>query len=471
MTANGFFADDKFECVIRELLGAGWHQFATYPMPEENFVVSTPSAPSDTASSSSCFPSSECRLIWTNLAKVDWSLLRHDQIINHMRGSQHLSNKAFLAYHMDTSGYSRDMPPQWSAAYQDLASLISLVALNELLLLSIEKEGEIEIARLNELRDVFRALGMDQEWAKGSDACIATELLSLLLKKQQLQQSSSTTSTSDATLLLDAVVARVNENQPYRRWGGTENIWIVKPVGLSCGEKIQVVQGLRGVLGAALSLDYKCVVQKYIERPLLVRGGRKFDIRQWVLVTSIDPFIIYGFSEFYCRLSSHSYQTTAESLLDPTIHLCNHAIQKNVSFNFSESADESVNRSSSSGDDVYCETMMTQAQFSRELSATQRQGEGLGDGARLLEDVILPQVKRIALHTVSCVKDRLEKRGGGFEWLGLDLMVTESAEVLLVECNVSPDISPSTPVTSRLVAGGVRDLFALLLEHEAIACF
>ena len=122
----------------------------------------------------------------------------------------------------------------------------------------------------------------------------------------------------------------LNKNDlQYTTYGGTEDIWIIKPVGLSCGEKIVCARNLLGVLNAAQNLLYKCVVQKYIERPLLVRKTRKFDIRQWVLVTSIDPLIVYGFSECYLRLSAESFSLSDESLRCPTIHLCNHAIQKN----------------------------------------------------------------------------------------------------------------------------------------------
>ena len=44
-----------------------------------------------------------------------------------------------------------------------------------------------------------------------------------------------------------------------------------RPVGLSCGEKILPVQGLADLLTHIARMDFKCVVQKYIERPLLVR--------------------------------------------------------------------------------------------------------------------------------------------------------------------------------------------------------
>jgi hypothetical protein len=98
--------------------------------------------------------------------------------------------------------------------------------------------------------------------------------------------------------------------------------------GLSCGEQIVCTKGLYGVLLAAKNLHYKCVVQKYIERPLTVRFDRKFDIRQWILVTSIDPLLIYGFSECYLRLSSQPYSLIDDDLKNPTVHLCNHAIQK-----------------------------------------------------------------------------------------------------------------------------------------------
>ena len=49
------------------------------------------------------------------------------------------------------------------------------------------------------------------------------------------------------------------------------------------------------------------LVQKYIERPLLLFSGRKFDIRQWVLVKSVAPLRVFLFSECYLRLCNSMY--------------------------------------------------------------------------------------------------------------------------------------------------------------------
>ena len=50
--------------------------------------------------------------------------------------------------------------------------------------------------------------------------------------------------------------------------------------------------------------SYSFVIQKYIEKPLLIKN-RKFDIRVWVLVThTLD---VYFFKRGYIRTSSETY--------------------------------------------------------------------------------------------------------------------------------------------------------------------
>ena len=249
-----------------------------------------------------------------------------------------------------------------------------------------------------------------------------------------------------------------------------ESVWIVKPVGSSCGAGISLCRGLKALLDSVTQVGYKCVVQKYIERPLLVRDRRKFDIRQWILVTSAnDPLEVYGCSEFYCRLSKTSYTTNDDQLSDIFVHLCNHAIQEKKEEEVDQTGSKEVDHDTSNygnrhddGDipsPPLCDSMMSHLEFERELIAQ-------GHPPNTVNTVIVPQIQAISLHMLSCVRDKLQKVGNGFEWLGLDLVVTEDLQVKLIECNVSPDVSRSTPVTSRLVEQGVVSLLPLLLDGD-----
>ena len=86
---------------------------------------------------------------------------------------------------------------------------------------------------------------------------------------------------------------------------------------------ITLCSSIRELFECVRDMNFKCIAQKYIERPLLLRTSRKFDIRQWVLVTSLQPLKVFGFSEFYCRLSNQTYRLD-DSLDNMAIHLCNY---------------------------------------------------------------------------------------------------------------------------------------------------
>ena len=117
---------------------------------------------------------------------------------------------------------------------------------------------------------------------------------------------------------------------PQYSTDGTQNVWIVKPCynargfGIYCIDKMLEFQAL-----VKNDTVQQKVVQKYIENPLLLNHlneVRKFDIRQWVLVTSYDPLKIYIFPEFYLRICGSEYEIN--NIQDKNKHLTNFSIQK-----------------------------------------------------------------------------------------------------------------------------------------------
>jgi tubulin monoglycylase TTLL3/8 len=80
----------------------------------------------------------------------------------------------------------------------------------------------------------------------------------------------------------------------------------MKPGGLSRGRGIQLFKNLENIMEFFKNKDAPWIVMKYIENPLIIHK-RKFDIRQWVLVTSYDPLIIWFYEESYIRFAAENY--------------------------------------------------------------------------------------------------------------------------------------------------------------------
>ena len=103
---------------------------------------------------------------------------------------------------------------------------------------------------------------------------------------------------------------------------GPTNLWILKPVCMSRGWGIHLVNDLSDVqYGEAV------IMQRYITNPLLLNGF-KFDLRIYVLVTSFNPLEAFIYKEGFARLATSPFSINALDIRNKFIHLTNYSIQK-----------------------------------------------------------------------------------------------------------------------------------------------
>ena len=69
------------------------------------------------------------------------------------------------------------------------------------------------------------------------------------------------------------------------------------------------------------------IISRYIANPHLV-GGKKYDLRLYVLVTSFRPLRAYQYLHGFARFCNVKYSSEVSDLENPFMHLTNVAIQK-----------------------------------------------------------------------------------------------------------------------------------------------
>lgn len=99
-----------------------------------------------------------------------------------------------------------------------------------------------------------------------------------------------------------------------------QEVWICKPTDSSRGRKIFLLTDI-----SQLNYDSACVLQKYIPNPLLI-GGYKWDMRVYVMITSMCPLKIYLYNEGLIRFSTDKY--SLKTLDNKFAHLTNTSINK-----------------------------------------------------------------------------------------------------------------------------------------------
>ena len=104
------------------------------------------------------------------------------------------------------------------------------------------------------------------------------------------------------------------------------NLWIIKPGAQSRGRGIEIHSDLDEIMHRmTVSPCTMWIAQKYIERPLIILG-KKFDIRQWVLITSVTPLTIWLWMTPYLRFTSQDYNPA--NAKNKFQHLTNASVSK-----------------------------------------------------------------------------------------------------------------------------------------------
>jgi len=228
------------------------------------------------------------------------------------------------------------------------------------------------------------------------------------------------------------------------------NIWIVKPSGKMRGQGIFLEDDV-GVIcrhanrmkGDLFGSSYIC--QQYIERPLLVGGTRKHDIRQWVAVTSVNPLTVWFFNECYVRLAANDF--TLDNPSDLFTHLTNNPI-----ISHHENYDP---------EDEFWRCQWDMATYRKHLREQ--------FGSDVFVEKLLPQMKDIVTTTLKSVQEAwssTEGHSSSFQLLGYDFLIDEDLRVWLLEVNNNPLMQPSCYVLERLSDACLKDLFRVVLDGE-----
>ena len=114
------------------------------------------------------------------------------------------------------------------------------------------------------------------------------------------------------------------------------NLWIMKPAVASRGRGIQVVSDL-----SQISYSEPMIIQRYITNPMLL-NGYKFDLRIYVLVTSINPLEAFIYKDGFARISTVPFTLDPEHLGNKYVHLTNSSIQRHNEESMQAGEDQSM---------------------------------------------------------------------------------------------------------------------------------
>ncbi|XP_035452597.1 tubulin polyglutamylase ttll-4 isoform X6 [Spodoptera frugiperda] len=213
----------------------------------------------------------------------------------------------------------------------------------------------------------------------------------------------------------------------WEKYAANNEKWIIKPPASARGTGIKVVSKW-----TQIPKKRPVVVQRYVSKPYLINGN-KFDLRLYVLVTSVHPLRIYLYKDGLARFASVKYNDELSSLNDRYMHLTNYSINR-LSKNYTPNEDFAA-----------CEghkwTLQTLLQYLK--SEKRVDTDSLWNA---MKDLVIKTIISGEASISSLTKANITSRYNCYELFGIDVLLDEDLKPWLLEVNISPSLHSASPL-------------------------
>ena len=221
-----------------------------------------------------------------------------------------------------------------------------------------------------------------------------------------------------------------------------KNLWLIKPTYGDQGRGIRILKSIKD-----LKKYRSCIITKYLSKPNLV-NGKKYDLRMYVLVSSVNPLIIYVYNDGLVRVATENYKLSLKTLNNLFMHLTNTSLNdKSKKFIINNNPDAEI------GNTWTLHTL--KKKFWRE---------------NFNFDKIINEIKDFSIKTIlSMLNNEIhyEELTGYFDnnlfgLFGIDVLIDYHLKPWLIEVNAFPSIMSYTKVDSIIKTKFLTDLENIL---------
>jgi len=229
---------------------------------------------------------------------------------------------------------------------------------------------------------------------------------------------------------------------------GSNLTWIFKPQSGCCGNGIKLIQNPFLLLNDTSP----AIIQRYVNPFLL--DGYKFDFRFYILISSLNPLSVYIFKEGIARFCTRKYKTPSKLNLDDKFgHITNTAINienKEASINYTRTFT-----------DVY-----------EELKGVDERAFHLWTKVKSVALLTILSVYPQAVASITSLQKltekspRIDQLSKYFHILGIDILLDDSLNPVLLELNDRPSMKVSFPCEEGIKRSLISDAIKIVALNE-----